>query len=72
MSNINKNRKFLEFLSGDDLDFYEEFLVHLSEEELEKFMRDNPDFMEEYTIEQDKIELLRDEYYRIELRMKKK
>ncbi len=37
--------KFLNFIFGDDLDFYEEFAIHLSDEEQEKFFDDNPDFM---------------------------
>ena len=30
---------------GDDSDFYEEYTVNLTEEEQERFFRDNPDFM---------------------------
>ena len=33
---------------GDDLDFYEECLINLSDEELKEFFRENPEFMEEY------------------------
>ncbi len=32
---------------GDDLDFYEEYTIHLSDEEQEEFFRDNPDFRSE-------------------------
>ncbi len=41
------NLEFLEFFLEDDLMFYDKFLVGLSDEELEKFLEDNPEFMKE-------------------------
>lgn len=40
----DKKISFLEFINGTDKDFYEAFLANLSEEELQRFMEDNPDF----------------------------
>ena len=42
--NDDKKISFMEFIKGTDKDFYEAFLVNLSEEELQRFMEDNPDF----------------------------
>lgn len=39
--------KFLEFIMEDDIDFYERFLVNLSDEEIDKFLEENPDFLKE-------------------------
>lgn len=44
-------QRFFDFIMGDDLDFYEEYMVNLTEEEQERFFRDNPDFMMEDGIE---------------------
>ena len=43
-------QRFFNFIMGDDLDFYEEYTVYLTEEEQEKFFQDNPDFMSIYHI----------------------
>ena len=63
---IDKNcdRKLLEFINGDDLDFYEEYTINLSDEEQQEFFTDNPDFMQEFPICRDKIYLLRDPVFR--------
>ena len=34
---VKQTRKLHNFIFGDDLDFYEEFTIHLSDEEQEKF-----------------------------------
>lgn len=60
--------KFLNFIFGDDLDFYEEFAIHLSDEEQEKFFDDNPDFMSKFPVERDKMYLLMDWRFRRILR----
>lgn len=52
--------RFWRFVTGDDLDFYEEYTIHLSDEEQEKFFEDNPDFMSEFPVSRDKMYLLRD------------
>ena len=36
-------QRFFNFIMGDDLDFYEEYTVYLTEEEQEKFFQDNPE-----------------------------
>lgn len=36
-----QNTKFLDFFSGDDMDFYEEFVVNLSDKEQLKFLEEN-------------------------------
>lgn len=52
------------FILGDDMDFYEEYTINLSDEEQKKFFAENPDFMSEYPISRDKIYLLKDPIYR--------
>ena len=63
---IDKNcdRKLSEFINGDDLDFYEEYTIHLSDEEQREFFTNNPDFMQEFPISRNKIYLLRDPVFR--------
>lgn len=63
---IDKNcdRKLSEFINGDDLDFYEEYTINLSDEEQREFFTDNPDFMREFPVSRDKIYLLRDSVFR--------
>lgn len=56
--------RFEKFILGDDMDFYEEYTVNLSDEEQEKFFAENPDFMSEYPISRNKIYLLKDPIYR--------
>ena len=40
-----KHQRFLRLIMGSDEEFYEQFLKDLPEEELQKFMEENPDFM---------------------------
>lgn len=67
-----KNKKgiegIIELLDGDDLDFYETFLLDLSEEEEKRFFEENPEFMEEYSVDEERRKLLRDKMYRKILR----
>ena len=56
--------RFEKFIFGDDMDFYEEYTINLSDEEQEKFFAENPDFMSEYPISRSKIYLLKDPIYR--------
>lgn len=71
---ISKSQKynFMRFIFGDDLDFYEEYTINLSDEEQREFFKDNPDFMLDYPISLDKIYLLRDPVFRGILRRIKK
>lgn len=64
MSDKIKNQSFIEFITGDDLDFYENYLVDLSEKEIELFFEENPDFMKSYHVGQDRRVLLQDKMYR--------
>ena len=48
----------------DDLDFYEEYTVNLTDEEQERFFRDNSNFMLEAGRGCDRIYLLRDRIHR--------
>ena len=59
-----QEKRFWKFIMGDDLDFYEEYTIHLSDDEQEKFFDENPDFMCDYPISRDKMYLLRDVVYR--------
>ncbi len=38
-------KRFIDFFMGSNKDFYDTFLVKLSEKELEQFFKDNPDFV---------------------------
>ena len=60
--------RLLKFVEGDDLDFYEEYVMHLPEEEQQKFFEENPDFLKEFPISGDRVELLKDEMFREVLR----
>lgn len=63
---IDKNcdRKLSKFIIGDDMNFYEEYTINLSDEEQQEFFTDNPDFMQEFSISRDKMYLLRDPVFR--------
>ena len=54
-----QQERFEKFILGDDMDFYEEYTIHLTDEEQEKFFAENPEFMSEYPISRDMIHLLR-------------
>ena len=56
--------RFEKFILGDDMDFYEEYTINLSDEEQGKFFAENQNFMSEYPISRDKIYLLKDPIYR--------
>ena len=67
-----KNKKgiegMMELLDGDDLDFYETFLMELSEEEEKRFFEENPEFLEEYSVDEERRGLLKEKMYRDILR----
>ena len=60
----DQQQKFFNFIMGDDLDFYEEFTIHLSDEEQERFFDANPDFMSHFPIGRGRIYLLRNKIFR--------
>lgn len=64
MSDRNKKLSLLEYLAGDDMDFYETFLRNLSEEEIDLFYKNNPEFLEAYHVDENRRGLLRDKMYR--------
>ena len=66
-----QEEKFLKFIFEDDLDFYEEFTIHLTDEQQEKFFEENPDFMSEYPISCDTIYLSNDKMFRILRKIKR-
>ena len=63
---------FEKFILGDDMDFYEEYTIHLPDQEQKKFFAENPDFKSDYPIDHDKIYLLKDPIYRNLMRKIKK
>lgn len=46
------------------MDFYETFLVNLSEDEMGLFFKKNPNFLEAYHVNADRRVLLKDRLYR--------
>lgn len=70
--NKRNDKRFWKFIMSDDLDFYEEYTIHLTDEEQEKFFDENPDFLCDYPISRDKMYLLRDVVFREILRKIKK
>lgn len=67
-----KIERFFKMIFGDDLDFYEEYLIDLTDEEQNNFFLDNPDFMSEFPVNCDRMYLLRDKDFRCILRKIKK
>lgn len=67
-----QEKRFWKFIMGDDLDFYEEYTIHLTDEDQEEFFEENPDFLCDYPISRDKMYLLRDVVFRGILRKIKK
>ena len=67
-----QQERFEKFILGDDMDFYEEYTIHLMDEEQKNFFAENPEFMSEYSISRDMLPLLRDPIYRGLMRKIKK
>lgn len=67
-----QQERFEKFILGDDMDFYEEYKIHLMDEEQKNFFEENPEFMSEYSISRDMLHLLRDPIYRGLMRKIKK
>lgn len=42
-----RHEQFLREIMGSDEEFYEKFLTKLTDEQLKKFLKANPDFMKE-------------------------
>ena len=43
----SRHERFLRELMGDDTEFYHKFLTKLSDEEMQRFLEENPDFLKE-------------------------
>lgn len=71
-STKEQQERFEKFILGDDMDFYEEYTIHLMDEEQKNFFEENPEFMSEYSISRDMLHLLRDPIYRGLMRKIKK
>lgn len=67
-----QQERFEKFILGDDMDFYEEYTIHLMDEEQKNFFEENPEFMSEYSISRDMLHLLRNPIYRGLMRKIKK
>ena len=46
VSEQEKINRFMDFVIGSNQDFYDNYLINLTKEELELFMKNNPDFLE--------------------------
>ena len=70
-----KELDLMEFLTGDELDFYEMFVMKLSEEEERLLWAEHPDFLKEYGVEspvsERKIRLLKEKRYRAILKKRR-
>lgn len=64
--------KFFDYVFGDDLDFYEKYIMHLCEIEQRQFFEKNPNFMSKYPVHIEYIYLLHDDIFRGVLRMIRK
>ncbi len=65
---LEQAEKIVKFIMDDDLDFYEEYVIRLADEQQEKFFDKNPEFMSEFPVSRDKMYLLKDKMFRDILR----
>lgn len=65
---LEQAEKIFKFIMDDDLDFYEEYVIHLTDEQQEKFFDKNPEFMSEFPVNRDEMNLLKDKMFRDILR----
>lgn len=65
---IRQAEKICHYIFGSDLDFYEEYLIDLLDEEQERFFDNNTNFMCDFPVKRDKIYLLKDRMFRMILR----
>lgn len=66
--NLKQIEKFWKLITEDDLEFYEEFIIHLPDEEQKKFFEEIPDFMSDFPVWRGRADLLKDRMYRKLLR----
>ena len=48
----------------DDMDYYEKYLLNVTKEERDCYIKEHPDFMNEYPVSYEHRELLQDKIYR--------
>ena len=60
--------RFWDYIYSDDLDFYEDFLIYLPNNQQEIFFEENPEFMSEFPVSRDKMYLLKNKTFRDTLR----
>ena len=65
---MEQHKKFERFVMGNDLDFYEDYVINLIDRDQQKFFLENPQFMSELPVSHDKIHLLQDKTFREILR----
>ncbi len=63
-----KQERFWRLVAGDDMDYYEDYLLDLPEEEQRAFFMENPDFLSEFGIGVESLHLLQELSYRNILR----
>ena len=61
---VEQHKNFENFILGDDLDFYEEYVINLSDDDQQKFFFENPQFMSEFPVSHDRMYLLNDKAFR--------
>lgn len=53
-----ERKRLLKFAKSDDLEFLMNYLGDISVEEMQRFLEENPRFMEEHIVEEEKTEFL--------------
>ncbi len=58
------SQRFYNFIMGDDLDFYEQFIIGFPDDKQKQFFKEVPDFMSDFPVWCGRMDLLRDRVYR--------
>ena len=48
----------------DDMDYYEKYLLNVTEKERDRYLKEHPDFLNEYPVSYEHRNLLQDKIYR--------
>ena len=67
-STHHRRDTYYRFVMGNDLDFYEDYVINLIDRDQQKFFLENPQLMSELPVSHDKIHLLQDKTFREILR----
>lgn len=62
--NMKKCAKVMNKEKIDDMDYYEKYLLNATKEERDCYIKEHPDFMNEYPVSYEHRELLQDKIYR--------